>query len=183
MVCRRLALCNCFLSGSDWAGGRCARPTCQAGRFARPNRRVSIGIRRGHDQKYPGPTKSSAICGAREMKDHLDRMENARYEKCLLPFQEPPGASWRGATTRHYGDFQRTIFVLRRLISARHELHNLISLLLWSYPMVARIKHLIEPRVQGEAGLVISMAHTAAGRMYMDARKFPESSQASGVRN
>src|SRR6267143_1788564 len=38
-------------------------------------------------------------------------------------------------------------------------------------------------RVQFEAGLVISMAQMAAGRMYMDARKFPASSQASGVRN
>jgi hypothetical protein len=38
-------------------------------------------------------------------------------------------------------------------------------------------------RVQCEAGLVISMAQTAAGRIYMEARKFPLSSQASGVRN
>ena len=32
-------------------------------------------------------------------------------------------------------------------------------------------------------GLDISIAHTAAGRIYMEARKFPKSSQASGVRN
>ena len=37
--------------------------------------------------------------------------------------------------------------------------------------------------VQFVPGGIISMAHTAVGRMYIEARKFPFTSHASGVRN
>jgi hypothetical protein len=63
------------------------------------------------------------------------------------------------------------------LFSPRRELSNLIQ------GRLGRHSPAGEARVQGDGGRVISMAQTAAGRMYMDARKFPVSSQASGVRN
>jgi hypothetical protein len=64
-----------------------------------------------------------------------------------------------------------------------HKASNWLCAHLAPYALVHAEMFCGQAFVQCEGRLVISMAQTAAGRIYIEARKFPVSSQASGVRN